>query len=308
MEKVLAFGHKNPDTDSICSALAVADLHREMGYNIEAVRLGAINEETAFALKEFQIEAPRFVEHVAAEAKYVVLVDHNEPAQSASDIEQLSVIAVVDHHRIAGFETAEPIYFRCEPVGCTATILLKMYKENNVTIKPEVAGLLLSAIISDTLLLKSPTCTEQDVKAYHELAQLAGLKNPETYGLAMLKAGATLVGKTAEEIMNVDSKPFVMGGKKLEIAQVNVVDLTDGLEMRTALEKAMDDARKEKNQDIFLLLITDILNNDSIALVSGDISTVEKAFAVQAQDGIINLPGVVSRKKQVVPVLEKTLS
>ena len=176
MEKVLIFGHKNPDTDTICSALAYADLKKQLGLDVEAVRLGEVNGETQFALDTFNSDAPRLVEKVAGEAEDVILVDHNERQQSADDIDQVRVLEVIDHHRIANFETSDPLYYRAEPVGCTATILNKMYKENGKSIPKDVAGLMLSAIISDTLLFKSPTCTDQDVAAAKELAEIAGVE------------------------------------------------------------------------------------------------------------------------------------
>src|SRR5262249_4641157 len=147
----------------------------------------------------------------ANEVKTVILVDHNERQQSVSDIEQVRVAEVIDHHRIANFETSGPLYYRAEPVGCTATILNKMYKENGVSIEPNIAGLMLSAIISDTLLFKSPTCTPEDVAAARELADIAGV-NAESYGLDMLKAGADLSDKTIAQLISLDAKEFSMGG------------------------------------------------------------------------------------------------
>ncbi|HZG73618.1 MAG TPA: manganese-dependent inorganic pyrophosphatase, partial [Chondromyces sp.] len=195
MGKTLIFGHKNPDTDSICSALVYADLKTKLGEEVEAVRLGSVNEETQFVLNYFKKEAPRQVEKVAGEAETVILVDHNERQQSADDIDSVRILEVIDHHRIANFETADPLYYRAEPVGCTTTILNKIYKEKGIAVEKEIAGLMLSAIISDTLLLKSPTCTQEDVETANELAQIAGVEL-ETYGLDMLKAGADLSSKT----------------------------------------------------------------------------------------------------------------
>jgi Inorganic pyrophosphatase/exopolyphosphatase len=223
MGKVLIFGHRNPDTDSICSAIAYAELKTKLGQQVEAVRLGAVNAETQYALDYFKSEAPRLVEKVAEETKTVILVDHNERQQSAADIDQVRVAEVIDHHRIANFETAGPLYYRAEPVGCTATILNKLYKENGVAVEPRIAGLMLSAIISDSLLFKSPTCTPEDVAAARELADIAGV-NPEEYGLAMLKAGADLSKKTVDELLSLDAKEFQMGSAKVEIAQVNAVE------------------------------------------------------------------------------------
>jgi manganese-dependent inorganic pyrophosphatase len=303
MEKVLIFGHKNPDTDSICSALAYADLKKQLGMEVEPVRLGQINGETQFALKTFNAEAPRLVEAVASEVKSVILVDHNERQQSATDIADVKILEVIDHHRIANFETSDPLYYRCEPVGCTATILNKMYKENGKQISKNIAGLMLSAIISDSLLFKSPTCTEQDVAAARELAEIAGV-DPNTYGLDMLKAGADLSGKSVADLLTLDAKAFEMGASKVEIAQVNAVDTDEVLSLKEELEAAISQRISEKNLDLFLFVVTDILTNDSVALALGDKSSaVEKAYNVTLSNNTATLKGVVSRKKQIVPVL-----
>lgn len=303
MEKTLIFGHKNPDTDSICSALAYADLKTKLGVNVEAVRLGSVNSETKFALDTFKVEAPRQVETVANETKTVILVDHNERQQSATDIDQVRVAEVIDHHRIANFETSGPLYYRAEPVGCTATILNKMYKENGVQIQPEIAGLMLSAIISDTLLFKSPTCTQEDVAAAKELAAIAGV-NAETYGLEMLKAGADLSDKTIAQLISLDSKEFQMGNAKVEIAQVNAVDVNDVLSRQAEVEDALSGIIAEKGLDLFFFVVTDILNNDSTALALGRAAhVVEQAYNVKLENNKAVLKGVVSRKSQIVPVL-----
>ncbi|MCY8512689.1 manganese-dependent inorganic pyrophosphatase [Bacillus atrophaeus] len=308
MEKILIFGHQNPDTDTICSAIAYSDLKNKLGFNTEPVRLGQVNEETKYALDYFKKESPRLVETAANEVNGVILVDHNERQQSIKDIEDVQILEVIDHHRIANFETSEPVYYRAEPVGCTATILNKLYKENNVTIEKEIAGLMLSAIISDSLLFKSPTCTEQDVAAAKELAEIAGV-NAEEYGLNMLKAGADLSKKTVEELITLDAKEFNLGGKKVEIAQVNTVDIEDVTKRQPELEAALSKVIAEKNLDLFLLVITDILENDSLALAIGDqTDKVEKAFNVSLENNTALLKGVVSRKKQVVPVLTDAIS
>jgi len=303
MEKVLIFGHKNPDTDTICSAIAYADLKSKLGWNVEPVRLGEVNGETAFALERFGFEAPRLVETVANEVKEVILVDHNERQQSASDIEQVRVAEVIDHHRIANFETSGPLYYRAEPVGCTATILNKMYKENGIAVPANIAGLMLSAIISDSLLFKSPTCTEQDVAAARELAEIAGV-NAEEYGLDMLKAGADLSDKTVEQLISLDAKEFDMGGAKVEIAQVNAVDVNDVLSRQAEIEAALNGIIANKGLDLFLFVVTDILNNDSVGLALGKAAdAVEQAYNVKLVDNKAVLKGVVSRKSQIVPVL-----
>ncbi|NQX47477.1 manganese-dependent inorganic pyrophosphatase [Paenibacillus tritici] len=308
MEKTLIFGHKNPDTDTICSAIAYASLKKELGWDAEPVRLGDISGETQFALDYFAVEAPRLVENVAAEAKQVILVDHNERQQSANDIDQVRVVEVIDHHRIANFETAYPLYYRAEPVGCTATILNKLYKENGVAIPKNIAGLMLSAIISDSLLFKSPTCTEQDVAAARELAEIAGV-DAESYGLDMLKAGADLSDKTIAQLISLDAKEFKMGDYKVEIAQVNAVDVNDVLSKQAELETALAAIIDDKGLDLFLFVVTDILNNDSVGLALGRVAgAVEQAYNVKLDDNKAVLKGVVSRKSQIVPVLTETIA
>lgn len=303
MDKTLVFGHKNPDTDAICSAIAYAELKAALGGNTEAVRLGNVSGETQYALDTFGFAAPRLVETVAGETKTVILVDHNERQQSVADIGEVQVLEVIDHHRIANFETSGPLYYRAEPVGCTATIVLKLYKENQLLPRKEIAGLLLSAILSDSLLFKSPTCTETDKAAALELATLAGV-DVDAYGLEMLKAGADLSGKTADELLILDAKEFQMAGKKVEIAQVNAIDPEDILVRQPELEAAMAKKIAANGLDLFFFAVTDILNSNSTALILGEYTPVaEQAYGVKLNNGRVLLNGVVSRKAQIVPVL-----
>ncbi|MCU7557834.1 manganese-dependent inorganic pyrophosphatase [Macrococcus capreoli] len=306
MMKILTFGHKNPDTDTVTSALVMEDLQKALGKDIEAVRLGDLNGETEYALKHFNVNAPRVLERLHGEE--VILVDHNEFQQSADGIEDANILMVVDHHRIANFETAGPLYYRAEPVGCTATILNKMYKEHGVEIKPEIAGLMVSAIISDSLLFKSPTCTEEDVKAAEELAAIANI-DLQTYGLEMLKAGAKTSDKTPEELLNIDAKSFSMGEHEVRVAQVNTVDIDEVLSRQEELENAINAETAQEGYALFVLVVTDILNSNSKVLALGaQQAAVEKAFNVTLNNNTALLEGVVSRKKQVVPQLTEALS
>lgn len=308
MSNVFVLGHKNPDTDSICSAIAYAHLKKELGMDAEAIRLGEPNNETVFALEQFNAQTPRFVKRASDEVKQVILVDHNERQQSIDDIDEVQVIEVIDHHRIANFETADPLYFRAEPVGCTATILLKLYKEHAIEVPADVAGLMLSAIISDSLLFKSPTCTEQDIQAAKELADIAGV-DAEEYGLAMLKAGADLSNKTLEDLISLDSKEFEAGEHRFEVAQVNAIDVSEVLDRQAELEVLINDTVAAKGLDLFVFTVTDILNNNSEAIVLGSRSDIiESAFQSSVENNRVILPGVVSRKKQIVPVITEALS
>ncbi|EAC6939389.1 manganese-dependent inorganic pyrophosphatase, partial [Listeria monocytogenes] len=280
MTKTLVFGHKNPDTDTICSAISYAELKKAQGADIEAVRLGELNSETAFVLDYFQVTAPRLVQTVANEVSEVALVDHNERQQSVDDIDDVIVTAVVDHHRIANFETSDPLYYRAEPVGCTTTILLKMFRENEVEVSKTVAGLMLSAIISDTLLFQSPTCTEEDKVAAQKLAQIADV-DIQSYGMEMLKAGADVSKKTVAELL-LDAKEFNMNDNKVEIAQINVVDVNDVLSRRAEVEALMTQNIVDKGLDLYLFVITNILTNDSVGIAIGSkTAVVEEAYGVK---------------------------
>ncbi|EQC2292552.1 TPA: manganese-dependent inorganic pyrophosphatase [Listeria innocua] len=307
MTKTLVFGHKNPDTDTICSAISYAELKKAQGADIEAVRLGELNSETSFVLDYFQVTAPRLVETVANEVSEVALVDHNERQQSVDDIDDVTVVAVVDHHRIANFETSDPLYYRAEPVGCTTTILLKMFRENEVEVSKTVAGLMLSAIISDTLLFQSPTCTEEDKVAAEKLALIADV-DIQAYGMEMLKAGADVSKKTVAELL-LDAKEFNMNGSKVEIAQINVVDVNDVLSRRAEVEALMTQNIVDKGLDLYLFVITNILTNDSVGIAIGSkTAVVEEAYGVKFVENQAPLKGVVSRKKQVVPILTDTFA
>ena len=307
MTNILIFGHKNPDTDTICSSIVYNNLKRIQGMDSEAVRLGEINDETKYALEYFNVSLPRLVEEVE-EGQNVILVDHNEFQQSANGIEKAVIREVIDHHRIANFETAAPLYYRAEPLGCTATILKKIYEEQNVNIDKQMAGLMLSAIISDSLLFKSPTCTLQDKVAAEELAKIADV-NLEEYGLAMLKAGASTTDKTAETLISLDAKEFVLGADKLVVAQINTVDANEVADRKEELEAAINAELSSKGLSAYVFVITNILTSDSEVLVLGEKQDkVAAAFGKTLENDFMTLEGVVSRKKQVVPQITEEFS
>jgi len=302
---ILVFGHKNPDTDTICSAIAYAELKGKFGKDVKAVRLGEVNEETKFVLDYFKVEKPELIESVSG--KEIMLVDHNERTQTADGFEEAKVLELVDHHRISNFNVDEPLYVRMEPVGCTATIILKLFKENNLLPTPTTAGLMLSAIVSDTLLFKSPTCTECDVKAGKELAEIAGV-NVEEYGLEMLKAGTALGGKSESELINMDMKIFEVDGSKIGVAQVNTVNEAELLERKEKLLVEINNIIKKEGLKFFIFAITNILSNDSTGIVAGDGNAIiEKAFNEKIDNNLIALKGIVSRKKQIIPPLTKAI-
>ena len=302
------FGHQNPDTDAITSAIIMADFeHLHGNKEAKAYRLGDVAPETQYALDYFKVEAPELLSDDLTDQD-VILVDHNEFQQSAETIEKATVRHVIDHHRIANFETAGPLYYRAEPVGCTATILYKMYNERGYEIKPEIAGLMISAIVSDSLLFKSPTCTEQDVNAARALASIADV-DVDQYGLDMLKAGASTKDSTEAQLLNKDAKSFNIGESTVRIAQVNTVDIDEVMQRQEALENAMNKEIADENYTSFILVVTDILNSDSKILVAGaDTDKIASAFNTTLDNNTAFLPGVVSRKKQIVPQVTDALS
>lgn len=305
MEELIVFGHKSPDTDTICSSIVMADLQTKIrGEKVVPCRLGEINEETKFALKKFNVEEPKLIEKVE-EGQRVILVDHNEFSQSVEGIENAKIEAVVDHHRINNFETAEPLFYYAQPVGCTSTILLELYKANNIEIPAQMAGLMLSAIISDTLLLKSPTTTEKDKKALAELAKIADI-DVNIYGLDMLKAGTNLDKYTEDELIRLDAKKIEKEDIKYVIAQVNTVSIPDVLKRKAKIEQEINKEILAKGLSLFVFVITDIVNSNSEAIVLGDrVDAISKNYEVN--DNIAVMPGVVSRKKQVLPLVEKNI-
>ena len=307
MKEVLIFGHKNPDTDSIISAIVLENLENKMGvYSTKACRIGKINKETEYVLKYFNQKEPELIENIE-EGQEIMLVDHNGYGQSIDGREKAKILRVIDHHNISGIETGDPLFYMAMPVGCTCTVLYDMYVMNNVEIEPKIAGLMLSAIISDTLLLTSPTTTPKDEEVVKQLAKIADL-DYNKYGLDMLKAGTDLSDFTPEQLINIDSKEYNVNGVKYQASQVNTASIEDVLKSKEEIDKAIDSFIKENNIDLYVLMITDILNNNSQIIVKGKrIDIAEKAFNVKLENDMAFLPGVVSRKKQVVPVINENI-
>lgn len=278
MDKIYITGHKNPDTDTIMSALVAEYLYTHLGYNVEAIKQGELNPETKFAIEKTGLRIPNTITKLTKNSK-VILVDHNNPMESLENITELNIINIIDHHAIK-LDLGSPTYVRTEPVGCTATILFKMFRENSIEIPKNIALAMLSAIISDSLLFKSPTCTDEDKKVASELEKIAGI-NKEEYGMEMLKAGTDLSSYSIEEILNIDRKTAVYGNYKASINQVMTADVEETLKLKEELESGMKKIIEEENLDLFMLLITDIINSDSTVIALGNkTEAVEKGYNV----------------------------
>ncbi|HHY79179.1 putative manganese-dependent inorganic diphosphatase [Thermoanaerobacter thermohydrosulfuricus] len=240
------------------------------------------------------------------ERKNVIMVDHNEFSQAVEGIEQARILEIIDHHRIGTIETEQPILFRNHPVGSTATIINRIFEEKGLIPEPKIAGIMCAAILSDTLVFKSPTCTPEDVRAAKKLAEIANIDINE-FGTEMFKAGTSLEGKTVEEIFYTDFKEFTINNYKIGIGQVNT--LTDAGKLKQDLINFMEKVKKDKGYDILLLMLTDIINEGSeILFVGNNKELLERAFNVQIKNNSFYLPYVISRKKQVLPPIIKAIN
>lgn len=241
--------------------------------------------------------------------KKVIQVDHNERGQSVDGLDEATVLEIIDHHRVADVQTSQPIFFRNEPLGSTSTIVGKSFFENGIKPSREAAGLLCGAIISDTLLFKSPTCTKQDIQMCKKLAKIAGIESIEDFAKEMFKAGTSLKGKTVEEIFNQDFKPFKIDDFKLGVAQVNTMDIEGFMPLKEEMLKYMSKKADEGRFNMVLLLLTDILNEGSQILVVGkDKEMIETTFNTKIENDTAFLPGVLSRKKQVIPHITNSIT
>lgn len=310
MSKVYVTGHKSPDTDSIAAAISYSYLKRQLGMDAVAARAGEPNKETKFALDYFKVEAPVLLTSVARKSESdektkIILVDHNESKQCVDGIKDADVLELIDHHRLGDFETESPIFILIRPVGCVNTVIYGLYKQNGVKPSKEVAGMMLSAIISDTVLFRSPTCTEEDKKAVKELAEIAGV-DYEKYGMDMLKAGADISDYPAEKLAHNDTKEFEAGGKTFSCGQISVMDVDPISAKKADIMKALEDTKAEKKYEASYLMVTNILTEDTyLWFTEGAKDAAEKAFGKKAENGMIYLPKVMSRKKQVAPFLLK---
>lgn len=307
MNQVFVIGHKSPDTDSIAAALSYAYLKRQLGMDAVAKCAGELNKETKYALSYFKVEAPEYVDHVEADQP-VILVDHNESKQRADGIDPSQILEVVDHHRLGDLETPGPVFLLFRPLGCVNTVIYGLYKLHGITPPKDIAGMMLSAIISDTVLFRSPTTTEEDKTAVKELAEIAGV-DYEAYGMDMLKAGADISDYSEDQLAHNDTKEFEAGDKIFTCGQISVMDIAPIEAKKAGILAILNKEKEEKGYAGSFLMVTNILTeNTDLWYTDGDEATAEEAFEKKAEDGKIFLPGVMSRKKQVTPFLIKVLS
>ena len=304
---VYVFGHKNPDSDTVCAAIGLADLQSKLGVEAVPVTQGAINPESAFILEKFGVAVPEVKTSFAGEK--VMLVDHSDLAQSPEDLKEAELLAIVDHHKLGDVTTSNPLECWIWPVGCSCTVLKAMYDFYGVEVPKNIAGIMLCAILSDTVIFKSATCTEKDKKAAAELAKIAGESDLPALGMKMFEVKSAIKGTPVRELVLRDYKDFNMNGNKVGIGQLELVDLALVADIKADLEKDIQALKDEGARHSVFLMLTDIMKEGTeLLIVSDDASVVEKAFGVKPEGGKVWLDGVMSRKKQIVPNFEKAFA
>jgi manganese-dependent inorganic pyrophosphatase len=296
-------GHTIPDSDSIIGAIAIAYLQNKLGVDATPARQGEINPESRYILDKFNLETPILKETFKGEN--VFLCDFSDIAQAPKDIDEATIIGIVDHHKLGNLTTSTPLEAWIRPVGCSNTIIKEMFDYYEVEIPKNLAGAMMCAILSDTVIFKSPTCTKYDTKITKELATIAQIEDFKAIGLEMFKVKSQVDGVPARQLVKRDYKPFDMNGVKVGIGQLEVVDLSIFDNIKDDLLEDIEKLKDEENLDTVILLLTDIMAMGSEVLVaSNNIDIIQKAFGIKIENGSFWLGGCLSRKKQIVPVLE----
>lgn len=298
-------GHANPDTDSVTSAIALAALLNAQGMEAKAcmqIAAADLNPESTTVLKRFGLAAPEMLDDAAG--KEIALVDFSDLAQGPANLDSAELVAVVDHHKIGDVTTNNPILFRAEPVGCTCTVLNKMFKEAGVAIPKDIAGGMLAAILSDTVNFKSPTCTEDDKVAVNDLKAVAGVADTEELFMEMLKAKSAVDGVPAKDLLFRDYKDFDMKGNKVGVGQLELATLDQVAAIREALAGAMEEVKADGRHTVLLMLTDVVKEGTDLVVLSDDPALIEKAFDTKLDGNCMWIPGMMSRKKQTVPNLQ----
>jgi len=300
-------GHKTPDTDSIVSAIALSYLKNQIGEEVVPVRQGVITPETNFILETFKMEEPILKNTFAGENIYIV--DYSDRALAPDDLDDATVLGIVDHHKLGDITTSAPLECWIRPVGCSNTIIKEMYDYHKVDIPKNIAGIMMCAILSDTVIFKSPTCTPIDIAAVEELAAIAEIEDFKALAIEMFKVKSAVEGTPVRDLVLRDFKDFVMSGNKVGVGQLEAVDGSVFEAIKTDLMADLNALKAEGERHSMILLLTDIMKEGSeILIVSDDETLVERAFGVTPEDNKAWLEGVLSRKKQIIPQLEKALS
>jgi len=302
---IVVIGHMNPDADSVISSIAVTYLMNKRGFDCISAMQGPVNPETDFILKSFNLTEPQIITSLAD--RDVILVDTTDIVQLPSDLSKAkSIVAIVDHHKLGGVTTSAPVEVWVWPVGCACTVIEQMYKFYNIEIPSDIAGGMLSAIISDTVLFKSPTTTQADRLAVEKLSKIAGISDVQSFGMQILRKKSDVKNISALDLLNRDLKNLTFASKPFAIGQVEVIDLEMLSDKRDSLIEEMRKLKTSNNYDTVILMLTDVMREGTdLLVVSNQLQMIEKAFDKKIENGVsVWLDGVLSRKKQIVPQLE----
>jgi manganese-dependent inorganic pyrophosphatase len=303
---ICVVGHSNPDTDSVTAAIAFAHLLNAQGQDAVAcmqINADKLNPESKTVLEKFGLAAPQELMDVAG--KQVALVDFSDIAQAPANIGDAEVVAIVDHHKIGDITTNNPILFNAQPVGCTGTVLNQMYKINNIEIPKDIAGGMLSAILSDTVNFKSPTCTDADKAAVAELKVIAGVEDTDSLFMDMLKAKSAVAGVPMKDLVFRDYKDFDMKGSKIGVGQLELATLDQVADIRDDLYKTLQEVKADGRHSVLLMLTDVVKEGTDLMIVSDDAALIEGAFDGKLDGNSMWVDGMMSRKKQTVPNLQK---
>ena len=296
-------GHIIPDSDSVCSAISLAYLLNKIGRAATPARQGELNPETKFILDKFGFEAPIIKTSFAGDELFIT--DYSDLAQAPQDMDKTTVVGIVDHHKLGDITTSTPLECWIRPVGCTNTIVKEMYDYHKVEIPANIAAIMMCAILSDTVIFKSPTCTALDIQVVRELAKIAGIEDFGALGMEMFKVKSEVEGTPIRELVMRDYKNFDMHGSKVGVGQLEVVDGSVFDKIKDELMEDIKKVKDEQNLHTVALLLTDIMKEGSEILVSSDDTSIfEKAFNCKLEDGKVWLDGCLSRKKQIIPFLD----
>lgn len=307
-DNLIVIGHKSPDTDAVVSAITYAHFKNAMGVKeATPAAAGRLNNETRFVLDYFKVPYPETITDCQQRCTKVILVDHGDMAQAADNLDRENVVEVVDHHRINGLTTSKAIFYLNEPVGATAGIIANLYEQNRIPISREMAGLLMSAILSDTVLFKSPTCTAHDQAAVEKLAKIAGIADPMTFGMEMFRVKSNIASRSASELVRGDAKKFNFNGTTAIVGQIEVMDLKELAPGRSAILEEMNKLKDTEKLDMVVVMVTDIMKEASDLLFVGNAAAArgfEKAFDGKITDNSLYRQKILSRKLQVIPPLD----
>ncbi len=303
---VSVVGHSNPDTDSVTAAIAYANYLKATGTDaIACMQISAdnLNPESKVVLEKFGLAAPQTMTDAAG--KDVALVDFSDIGQAPANIGDANIVAIVDHHKIGDITTGSPIFFYAKPVGCTCTVLLEMYKNNNVELPKDIAAGMLCAILSDTVNFKSPTCTDADKAAVAELLRITGVTDQDALFMEMLKAKSSVAGVPIRDLVFRDYKDFDMNGKKVGIGQIELATLDQVADIRDDLYKTIKEVKAEDRHTVLFMLTDVVKEGTDLMVVSDDPAIIEGSFNGKIEGQSMWVDGMMSRKKQTVPPLQK---